>query len=388
MKALIIGSGIGGLSAGIALRRIGYDVSIFEKVREIRPVGAGLSLWPNGIQCFSHLGLHDQVRALGGAMDQMAYVDGPSGETLTRFSLQPLYDRSGIRAYPVARAELQDMLMDEFGRDAIQLGRPLQALHETGDRVTAVFEDGEATGDLLIGADGAHSLVREHVLGKTLPRDYLGYVNYNGIVTVDPDIAPPDSWTTFVGEGKRASVMPIGGGRFYFFFDVPMASGAQPARDTYRDLLQQAFGHWSAPVRRLIAAVDQTSLNRVEIHDIAPLDNWCRGRVALLGDSAHNTCPDLGQGACMAVEDAVVLERALAQSGADIAAGLQTYQSARIARAAELVQRARARSDVTHGKDAGATAAWYQELRQETGAGIIEGILKTVQGSPVFDRFA
>ncbi|WP_435170071.1 FAD-dependent urate hydroxylase HpxO [Falsirhodobacter sp. 1013] len=379
MKVIVIGAGIGGLCAGLALRQLGHDVSVFEKVTEIRPVGAGLSLWPNGILCLNHLGLEEDVKALGGRMDTMAYADGPSGEVLTRFSLDPLYQGSGARAYPVSRAGLQTMLMDRFGHDGIRLGAALRQVTETATGVQARFTDGtEVEGDLLIGADGAHSLVREHILGRKLDRRSAGYTNWNGLIPADPGIAPVDGWTTFVAEGKRASVMPVGEGRFYFFFDVPTAQHRGATADRVAEL-RRHFGHWSAPVQRMLDAI--TSVNRVDIHDIDPFDSWVKGRMVLLGDSAHNTTPDLGQGACMAMEDAVVLQRMLADH-ADLPTALRLYQESRAPRARDLVLRARDRSDVTHGMDPSATADWYAGLRGDTGDGILRGIQKTVDGGP------
>ena len=380
MKVIVIGAGIGGLCAGLALRQLGHDVSVFEKVTEIRPVGAGLSLWPNGILCLNHLGLGADVRALGGRMDTMAYADGPSGEVLTRFSLDPLYQASGTRAYPVARAGLQTMLMDRFGHEGIRLGAALQQVTETATGVRAAFTDGtEVEGDLLIGADGAHSLVREHILGRKLERRSAGYTNWNGLIPADARIAPVDGWTTFVAEGKRASVMPVGEGRFYFFFDVPAALQTGATGDRLAEL-RQHFGHWSAPVQRMLDAI--TSVNRVDIHDIDPFDTWVKGRMVLLGDSAHNTTPDLGQGACMAMEDAVVLQQMLAEHS-DLPTALRAYQDARAPRARDLVLRARDRSDVTHGMDPAVTADWYAGLRGDTGEGILRGIQKTVDGGPL-----
>lgn len=382
MKTIIIGAGIGGLCAGIALRRLGHDVEVFEKVTQIRPVGAGLSLWPNGIRCLDHLGCGAEVAAMGGRMDGMAYANGTDGEILTRFSLAPLYEQSGTRAYPVSRAELQGMLMDRFGRDRIHLGAELTEVRERGNAVEARFASGQVVScDLLIGADGAHSLIRTHVLGQAMKRRSAGYTNWNGIIEADPAIAPVTDWTTFVAEGKRASVMPIGRGRFYFFFDVPTDVQGAPQKDRIAEL-RHHFGHWSAPVQRLIDRIDTRSLNRVDIHDIDPFDTWVRGRMVLLGDSAHNTTPDLGQGACMAMEDAVVLEQSL-RDHADPVTAVLDYQDRRAARCRDLVLRARERSDVTHGVDQAVTEDWYRALRTETGDGILKGIQRTVDGGPL-----
>jgi FAD-dependent urate hydroxylase len=384
MKAIIIGAGMGGLCAGIALKRIGYEVKVFEKVRDIKPVGAALSLWSNGVKCLNYLGLEKQVAALGGQMDSLAYHNGQNGTPLTQFSLAPLYERAGQRAYPVSRTELQAMLMREFGEQDVTLGCELIGVTETDGQVTATFADGtHETGDLLIGADGTHSIVRPYVLGHSVERRYAGYVNWNGLVEIDERLAPATQWTTFVGEGKRVSLMPISDHRFYFFFDVPLPQGLPNDRSNYKASLKEYFKGWEEPVQNLIDAIDPERTNRVEVGDIEPFMNWTRGRVALLGDAGHSTTPDIGQGGCMAMEDAVALAIALKTNTLGIEDALVRYQNKRAPRAGELVLRARKRCDVTHMKDPEITQQWYKELKDEDGAGIMKGILANIEGGPL-----
>lgn len=382
MKAIIIGAGIGGLTAGIALRRIGWDVEVYDRITENRPVGAALSLWSNGIKGLNYLGLGPQVAELGGDMETMAYRDGLTGATMTEFSLEPLVRETGQRHYPVSRADLQGMLMRELGAD-LHLGKRMVSVFDDGERAGASFADGTtATGDLLIGADGAKSLIRGHVLGDQPDRRYAGYVNFNGLVPIDPAFAPPSQWTTYVAEGKRVSLMPVAGDRFYFFFDVPMPAGEPYERGQARGVLAESFAGWSEPVQALIGALDPERTNRVEIFDIDPFHTWVRGRIALLGDAAHNTTPDIGQGACSAIEDSVVLAIALQTNSLGVEDALARYQSRRTERAADLVLRARKRSQVTHAADQ-ATQDWYRELRTEDGAGIIRGIASNIVGNPL-----
>ncbi|MEM6897122.1 MAG: FAD-dependent urate hydroxylase HpxO, partial [Pseudomonadota bacterium] len=369
MKATIIGAGIGGLCTGIALKRLGYEAQVYEAVRDIRPVGAAISVWSNGIKCLNYLGLARDVAALGGQMDAMAYRDGLTGETMTDFSLLPLMERVGQRPYPVSRAELQAMLMEKFGKEDVHLGMCLTHLEETDEGVIAHFEDGStAEGDILVGADGARSIVRDYVRGVPTERLYSGYVNWNGLVEIDETLAPADAWTTWVGEGKRVSLMPIAGNRFYFFFDVPLPPGLPNDRAAYKSDLREHFSGWASPVQDLIARLNPDTTNRVEIFDVEPFPSWVRGRVALLGDSAHNTSPDLGQGGCLAMEDAVVLGQCMA-AHRDLGPQklLQRYSDLRAPRGGELVLRARKRGAITHGLDPAAMEAWYAELRQETG---------------------
>lgn len=386
MRVIVIGAGVGGTSAALALQKLGHDVVVYDRMRENRPVGAALSLWSNGVKVLNWLGLGPQVAALGGRMDDMAYYDGHTGDELCRFSLAPVTTQTGQRPYPVARADLQQLMMDAVGPANIHLGRQLVGVSDDGETVTATFADGTTdTADLLIGADGARSLVRDYVTEPTgirPERMYSGYVNYNGLVAADERIGPLDQWTTYVGDGKRCAVMPVAGDRFYFFVDVPGPSGVVEDR---MSALEAAFGSWGAPgVRALLDGIDaDESLNRVEIWDIDPFDTWVRGRVAILGDAAHNTAPDIGQGACSALEDSFALGIVFATSTLGVEDALKRYERIRTERAGDLVLRARKRAHETHAFDVEATQAWYDGLRREDGTGVIRGIVGNIEGSPV-----
>lgn len=384
MKAIVIGGGIGGTCAAIALKRFGIETEVYEAVKEIKPVGAAISIWPNGVKCLNYLGMKEALRELGGQMRYMAYNDFAQGTTLTRFSMAPLVQNVGEQPYPVARAELQALLLDTYGRSDVQFGKRVSHVEESAECVTAWFEDGtSASGDLLIAADGTHSVIRQHVLGYATERRYAGYVNWNGLVEIDESIAPADQWTTFVGEGKRVSLMPVSGNRFYFFFDVPLPKGLEQDRSTVRDDLTQYFAGWADPVQKLIAQINPETTNRVEIHDIEPFMQLVKGRIALLGDSAHSTTPDIGQGGCAAMEDAVVLAKMLQTNSLGIEDALLRYQERRAPRVKDLVLKARKRCDVTHGKEMALTEQWYESLKHETGERILDGMCETILGGPL-----
>ncbi len=383
LKVIVIGAGIGGLTAAIACRQAGYTVEVYERTKALRPAGAAISVWSNGIKVLNRLGLGKEIARVGGQMDRMSYYSF-TGEKLTDFSLQPLFDQVGERPYPVARAELQHLLLDALGLESLQLDSKCVAVEQDADEVTAIFEDGrKATGDVLVAADGTRSVIRNYVLGYPLERNYVGYVNWNGIVPISKDLAPKNSWVIYVGEHKRASMMPIGGDRFYFFFDVPLPKGTVSSPEHHHAELAGFFKGWAAPVQTLIDRIDPGKTNRVEIHDTDPLPKLVRGRVALLGDAGHGTAPDLGQGGCQAMEDAFVLSNYLQTTNISVEDALKRYESARIDRVADIVTRARKRAEMTHGKDPEVTRRWYEELQFEDGSNIISGISKTILAGPL-----
>ncbi|MGA9380268.1 MAG: FAD-dependent urate hydroxylase HpxO [Phormidium sp.] len=382
LKIIIIGAGIGGLTTGIALTKAGYQVEIYDKVKELRPAGAGISLWSNGVKILNKLGLGDKIAAIGGQMDQMQYRSYKD-ELLNDISLHPLIEEVGQRPYPVARTDLQQMLLEAFPGE-VKLGSKCVGFEDFGDSVTAIFEDGNiATGDLLIVADGVRSTLRPYILGTEIEPRYAGYINWNGLVKASEDLAAKNTWVIYVGEHKRASMMPVGGDRFYFFFDVPLPKGTSTPSEAIQQELANFFQGWPQPVQNLIKQINPLETNRLEIHDIGPIDTFVRGRVALLGDAAHTTTPDLGQGGCQAMEDAEVLTRYLLTTNISVEDALKRYESERKERANAIVLKARKRADQIHGKEPEITQQWYQQLRQESPLDVTNAISKTILGGPL-----
>ncbi|HEY9878045.1 MAG TPA: FAD-dependent urate hydroxylase HpxO [Leptolyngbyaceae cyanobacterium] len=382
LKVVIIGAGIGGLTAGIALHRAGYQVEIFERVGELRPAGAGISLWSNGIKVLNWLGLGDQIAKVGGQMDQMRYIDC-TNTLLNNIDLHPLIEQVGQRPYPVARADLQQMLMEAFP-GKLTLNARCVGVEQDGQSATAIFEDGQrVTGDVLIAADGVRSTIRPYVLdGQEIAPRYAGYVNWNGLVPATEDLAPKTSWAIYVGEHKRASMMPVGGDRFYFFFDVPLLKGTPSHPEGIRAELGEYFKGWPQAVQSLIERLNPEKTNRLEIHDVGPLDRFVKGRVALLGDAAHTTTPDLGQGGCQAMEDGAVLARYLLTTNLGVEDALKRYEAERVERTSAIVLKARKRADQIHGKDPAVTQQWYEQLRTEPPEDVVAAIAATIQGGP------
>ncbi|MDB9314533.1 FAD-dependent urate hydroxylase HpxO [Spirulina sp. CS-785/01] len=383
LTVIIIGAGIGGLTAGIALQQAGYSVQIFEKTQQLRPAGAGISLWSNGIKVLNRLGLGDQVAEIGGLMNRMEYRTHRD-ELLNGVPLQSLVEQVGQRPYPVARTDLQQMLLEAVGKEQVTLGATCVGVQQDEKSATAYFADGTtATGDLVIAADGIRSTIRDYVVGGSVTPRYAGYVNWNGLVEADLSFQDQNTWVIYVGEGKRASWMPVGGDRFYFFFGTRMPQG----RNLYPDDLRQELGYyfqgWASPVQRLIQNLDPSQTNRLEIADLDPLDCWVRGRVVLLGDAAHASTPTLGQGGCQAMEDVEMLCRCLVTTNLSVEDALQRYEMARNARTASLTLKARNRTDTIYNKDPAQTQAWYEQLKQEKPEDVINAIAKIILGGPL-----
>lgn len=382
LKAVIIGGGIGGLTAGIALRQAGFEVEIYDRVRELRPAGAGISLWSNGVKVLNRLGLGENMARIGGLMDKMEYRS-LTGELLNDIDLNPLVLEVGQRPYPVARADLQKMLLEAYPGE-VKLEHKCIEVVEDQKGVTAIFENGHrATGDLLVAADGVRSILRQYVLGEEVQPKYGGYVNWNGLVPASEDLAPKNTWAIYVGKHQRASMMPVAGDRFYFFFDVPLPKGTPANPETYRTELAENFQGWAKPVQTLIERLDPFKTNRVEIHDVGPLNRMVRGRVALLGDSAHATCPDLGQGGCQAMEDGLILTQYLLTTNLGVEYALKRYEAERKERTTAVVQKARQRAEMIHGKDPEITQKWYKQLAEEDPSDVTKAISKIILAGPL-----
>ncbi|WP_110656367.1 FAD-dependent urate hydroxylase HpxO [Salinicola halimionae] len=387
LNVLVIGAGMGGLTAALALQQSGHRVEVVDRVTELRPVGAALSVWSNGVKVLKALGVGDAVEQASGRMSAMAYISR-HGKPLTQFSLQPLYDEVGQRACPIARATLQQLLLDAVGPENVTLGLACTDYRCDDDGVEATFAEGSMRrADLIVIADGTHSMLRERALGHPVERRYCGYVNWNVRVAASPDLAPLDQWAQYVGDHQRVSMMPMSGDadtpEFYCFFDVPLPAGSTNVASRYREELSEHFAGWAEPVQKLLERFDPDAMARVEIHDIEPLETLVGERAAILGDAAHGMAPDLGQGGCQAMEDAWVLARMLDNAEGDIAAALKAYDEARVERVGQIITRARQRAETTHGADPVATQAWYAELAEEDGTHIMSGMSKTILGGPL-----
>ena len=330
---VIAGAGIGGLTAALALRARGFAVRVFERVPTLRPVGAGLTLQHNAMRALASIGLDEAVAAVGHRLTRM-HVRGWDGRVLQRLDAEAAAVRWGAPMIGVHRAALHRVLVERVGDD-LTLGAAVTGFEERGDGVRVALSNGETVdAAMLVGADGIRSVVRAKLHGEA-PLRYAGYTSWRGVCGdrgVVGDAVPGETW----GRGLRFGWVPVAEG-IYWFAVADAPEGGADAGDP-REGLRAHFKGWHAPVEALIGATAADHIVRTDIHDRPPLRAWGRGRVTLLGDAAHPMTPNLGQGACQAIEDAVVLARELARDATS--EGLRRYEAARIPRTTRVVNEA------------------------------------------------
>lgn len=336
MKALIIGGGIGGLSAALALNRAGIRCQVFEQAQELREIGAGLTVWIGAIRGLRQLGVADRWWSLGSKVDRLE-VRTSRGRKLATTPLAGLERRFGMPAgYVVHRAELLRELATVLEPGQVRCAARCVSIDQEGNRVLARFADGsEASADLLVGADGLHSVVRSHLHGASKPR-YAGYTCWRGIAHLDVRDPPPGTSFETWGPGARFAAHHCGPGRliWYATCNAPEAGADSPAGR--KADVQETCRAWHPPIPEIIEATRGEEILRNDIVDRVPAKTWGRGRVTLLGDAAHPTTPNLGMGACLAIEDAVCLAASLA-GGPDVAASLRGYERRRLPRATAII---------------------------------------------------
>ena len=345
-KAIIIGAGVGGLSAAIALQRAGLDVLVLERHADPRTIesGGAFILWNNAMKALARLGLADAVERAGMTLD-VAEWQTPRGQLLASWPVGEIGDDVGAPAIGVRRTDLQSALVQAAPAGALRRGVRCVGFSAGPVGVTVHTADGATErGDVLIGADGIRSTVRSHLSGGQLePPRHAGYWQYFGIADVETELTRARIFREIDGPGQRFFAFPVGGGQTYWAAAVtgrrrnrPVDVGAAGSKD---DALAR-FGRWADPVGELLRATPEAAIYRREIADRDPIRAWGRGPITLLGDAAHPITPNLGQGACQAIEDAVVLAHHLG-GGTDLEDALRSYELSRFERTASFVRRAR-----------------------------------------------
>jgi 2-polyprenyl-6-methoxyphenol hydroxylase-like FAD-dependent oxidoreductase len=301
MRAVVVGGGIAGLACAISLRKVGWDVEVLERSPEFKEIGAGLSLWSNALRALDALGVGERVRDLS-AMEGSAGIRDKQGRWLSRTDVRELERRYGPVAM-IHRATLLDTLLDALAEASLEAGVTVESVDEQGN---VRHSGGETQADLVVGADGLNSVVRRSVWPDAPEPRYVGYTAWRMVTSRPVDVGfGAEAW----GRGERFGYVVMTDGRTYCFAAANANEGADGGGI---DELRRRFADWHDPIPGLLAAVSDENLLHHDLYELPALSSYASGKVALAGDAAHAMTPNLGQGACQALEDAVVLGRCAA----------------------------------------------------------------------------
>jgi len=339
----IVGAGIGGLAAAIALRRAGHDVIVFEQAKQFARVGADINLTPNAVRAMDGLGIGEAARVTAARPSHRISRSYDSGEETSRLEMAETAEQKyGAPQLTIHRADLLAALAELFPAERVQLGKRAQRIVQNDEGVELSFEDGSvAQLAALIGADGIHSVVRTAMFGAESPR-FTGIVAYRAVVPAERLQGVPNlgAFTKWWGPNPQSQIVtfPLNRGKDIFIF-------ATTPQDTWHleswtapgsvDELRDQYKDYHGEARALLDACD--TVLKTALYERDPMPSWTQGRLALLGDAAHPMLPFMAQGAGMAIEDAVVLARHLEGVAVqDIPAALRRYERARLPRTSQV----------------------------------------------------
>ncbi|MFJ7071147.1 FAD-dependent monooxygenase [Streptomyces sp. NPDC098781] len=329
-RAVVIGGGIGGLTAAVALSQGGWDVTVLERAPSLDPVGAGISLAPNSLRALDVIGLGDEIRDLA-AWQGDGGLRTPSGRWLSRTDAAAVAERFGGPLVLLHRATLVNSLAARLPSDAVRTGSAATVADpgDAGRPARVHTPDGEREADLVVAADGIRSAVRRALFPEHPGTVYSGFTTWRVVIPVPGvEFASHETW----GRGRIWGSHPLKDGRVYAYAAAITPAGECAPDDEKAELLRR-YGDWHHPIPAILAAARPEDVLRHDVHHIAePLPAYHRGRVALVGDAAHAMQPTLGQGGNQAIEDAVVL----AAHCDDLAA----YTAARLPRTTAIARRA------------------------------------------------
>lgn len=351
---LIAGGGIGGLAAALALARRGIAVRVLEQADAFGEIGAGIQLAPNASRVLEALGVLEPVLECAVFPDYAVMIDARDGREITRINLGEAFVRHyGYRYLVVHRQDLLAALLEGCRRTpGIELltGKKVGRLDQRDNAVEVECDDGtRMTGAALIGADGVWSGIRAQIIGDGAPRA-SGHVCYRGTVPIDaiPDLSYANAMALWVGAGMHLVQYPIRRGELMnnvAVIESPRFKRGEADFGSW-DEVEALFGEAMPRVRGMLDFMDRE--RNWHLHDRDPANNWTHGRVTLLGDAAHPTLQNMAQGACMAIEDALVLARRIADRPGDLEASLRAYQEERYLRAARVQISARFVATMVH----------------------------------------
>jgi 2-polyprenyl-6-methoxyphenol hydroxylase-like FAD-dependent oxidoreductase len=339
MKGVIIGGGIGGLTTAIALKKQGIDFEIYEAAPELKPVGAGIVMASNAMQVFQRLGIEQVIMNAGLEIHKAFGVD-QSFKVISGLDVKgKVAPRFGIGSYAFHRGRLQQALLTEIPSGKIHLNKRLESLKQDQDQVILTFRDGTSVeADFVIGADGIKSVVRKNIFGE-LPLRYAGQTCWRGMakftLPADKKFNSYEMWGN--QKGLRFGFVPTGPDEVYYFTTYFTDPNGKDEPGNVKQKVFNLFSCFGELPKQIIEATPEENIIRSDIHDFVPIAHWWKGRVALVGDAAHATTPNLGQGGCQAVEDAWVIAQSL-KTNATPEKAFEHYQNIRYEKAVHVVK--------------------------------------------------
>lgn len=338
MDIVIIGGGIGGLCAAVTLQKQGFSVKVYEASPAFQPVGAGIGIGSNAMQALMNIGVGEKVFANGNVLHTQVFLND-KGRILNSIDFSVLKERFGQENITIHRADLHRTFLEALEPNTVYYNKKCVNVEQNGDKVTAYFEDEtEVTADLLIAADGIHSPIRKKLVPNSAPR-YSGYTCWRGITEnkgkVD-DFTSTEIWSST----GRFGMAPMKNGQVYWFACIHAREKDSFYQHIERNEIANIYKDFPDIVPAIIRDTPTELILHHDIMDIKPLRQFVFNRIVLLGDAAHATTPNMGQGAGQAIEDAIVLGNGFQQFD-DMEKALAFYEEKRIARTTKVINLSR-----------------------------------------------
>ncbi len=332
-KGIIIGAGIGGLTTSIALAKRGIHTQIFEQSETLNEVGAGIWVAPNGLKVFDKLDMANEIIEAGNLLEKISVVD-LNYKPISIIDGKDVFKRHSFKTVAIHRADLHKILVSKLSPQSVNVGKRLKSVSQNEKAASALFEDGsEASADFIICADGIKSVGRSAIQPNVTLR-YSGQTCWRFITEYECEKNENDKmyevWSS--RKGLRVGYSKINSKQVYVFITNFEKAGNTDNRVTLKSDLLQMCREFPVTVKNLIESCNPYSIIRNDLFDFPPIKKWVKGNIALLGDAAHATTPNLGQGACQAIEDAYVIAEQLSINS-DIETGLKCYEQKRIKKA-------------------------------------------------------
>lgn len=345
VHVLIAGGGIGGLTAALALLRRGFDVSLFEQAQELKEIGAGVQLGPNGVKVLLDLGLREEALRWGVDAQSKEVRVWNTGKTWPLFNLgTESIERYGAPYLMMHRADLHKILLEAIQKirpDACRINSRARSFTQSASGVTLELEDGtKVDGDILIGADGLHSAIRKTMFGPDKP-EFTGGCCWRGIIDVKklPEHLRRPVGVNWIGPNGHVILYPLRAGTLLNFVGHVEREGwageSWTEQGSHEELMNDYAG-WHEDIQAIVHQIEIPYKWALFLRE--PLQQWTKGRVTLLGDACHATLPYLAQGANMAMEDGLILARAL-ELYEDVEVALKRYEEARVTRTSTIVRK-------------------------------------------------